>query len=48
MTSPVQTVDLSKTQEGRVRKGLFNSEKRSVEVCQCIKCAINHPDEMKG
>jgi hypothetical protein len=33
MTRPVRTVNLSKTYEVRTRKGLFKSEKRSIEDC---------------
>ena len=34
MTSPVRTEKLSKTYEVRARKGLFKSEKRSVEALE--------------
>jgi hypothetical protein len=36
MICPVRTENLSKTYEVRTRKGLFKSEKRSVEACQHI------------
>ena len=36
MTSPVRTERLSKTYDVRTRKGLFKSEKRSVEALKSI------------
>ncbi len=41
MTSPVRTVKLSKTYEVRARKGLFKSEKRSVEALKSITLEVN-------
>jgi ABC-2 type transport system ATP-binding protein len=41
MTSPVRTENLSKTYEVRARKGLFKSEKRSVEALKSITLEIN-------
>ena len=41
MTSPVRTEKLSKTYEVRARKGLFKSEKRSVEALKSISLEVN-------
>lgn len=41
MTSPVRTMTLSKTYEVRARKGLFKSEKRSVEALKSITLEVN-------
>ncbi len=41
MTIPVRTVQLSKTYEARARKGLFKSEKRSVEALKGISLEVN-------
>jgi len=41
MTSPVRTVKLSKIYEVRTRKGLFKSEKRSVEALKSITLEVN-------
>jgi ABC-2 type transport system ATP-binding protein len=40
MTSPVRTVKLSKTYEVRARKGLFKSEKGSVEALKGISLEV--------
>ncbi len=41
MTSPVRTENLGKTYEVRARKGLFKSEKRSVEALKSITLEVN-------
>jgi ABC-2 type transport system ATP-binding protein len=41
MTSPIRTVKLSKTYEVRARKGLFKSEKRSVEALKGVSLEVN-------
>jgi ABC-2 type transport system ATP-binding protein len=41
MTSPVRTEKLSKTYDVRARKGLFNSEKRSVEALKGVSLEVN-------
>lgn len=41
MNSPVRTVQLSKTCEVRARKGLFKSEKRSVEAPKSITLEVD-------
>jgi ABC-2 type transport system ATP-binding protein len=41
MTSPVRTVSLTKTYEVRARKGLFKSEKRSIEALKGISLEVN-------
>src|SRR5512139_3925037 len=41
MTSPVRTEKLSKTYEARARKGLFKSEKRSVEALKGVSLEVN-------
>ena len=41
MTSPVRTEMLSKTYEVRARKGLFKSEKRSVEALKGVSLEVN-------
>ena len=40
MTSPVRTEKLSKTYEVRARKGLFKSEKRSVEALKGVSLEV--------
>jgi ABC-2 type transport system ATP-binding protein len=41
MTSLVRTENLSKTFDVRARKGLFKSEKRSVEAIKSISLEVN-------
>lgn len=41
MTIPVHTAKLSKTYKARARKGLFKSEKRSVEALKGISLEVN-------
>ena len=41
MTSPVRTDKLSKTYEVRARKGIFKSEKRSVEALKGVSLEVN-------
>jgi ABC-2 type transport system ATP-binding protein len=47
MTSPVRTEALSKTYEVRARKGLFKSEKRSVEALKGVSLEVE-PGEIFG